>query len=476
MAYDLSVPPRVKVLIVEDNADQRTVLSVMLTEWGYKTESAQDGQEATEKLATFPANVVVTDLAMPRMDGSGLLRWLAARGNPPPTIVMTAYGDISKAVSMVHQLGAFWFLEKPLDFDVLQVLLERAAEQSGLLQEKERLQRRLAYSGVLGDIVGPSPVMQSVFALIQQVAPTRASVFLTGESGTGKEIVARTIHELSPRKDGPFVAVNCAALPETLMESELFGHEKGSFTGAAERRAGCFELAEGGTLLLDEIAEMNPTTQAKLLRVLEDGRVRRLGGKGEVQVDVRVLAATNKVPETAISKGELRQDLYYRLNVFHIPLPSLREHPEDVPAIAEALVANLNEKHSCRITGLDPMVVERFARHQWPGNVRELRNVLERAVILAGSGPITLAHLPPDFLRASDRPSAAAPPPPVARPEEPEAPPIRSGTTIVESEKRLILKTLEQTHNNKTHAAAILGISLKTLHNKLKKYGAHAGG
>ena len=363
---------------MEDNADQRAVLSVMLTEWGYKTEVAQDGQEATEKLATFPAHVVVTDLAMPRMDGAGLLRWLAARGHPPPTVVMTAYGDINKAVSMVHELGAFWFLEKPVDFDVLRVLLERAAGQSGLLQEKERLQRRLAYSGVLGRIVGPSPAMQRVFALIQQVAPTRASVFLTGESGTGKEIVARTIHDLSPRRDGPFVAVNCAALPETLMESELFGHEKGSFTGAVERRAGCFELAEGGTLLLDEVGEMLPATQAKLLRVLEDGRVRRLGAKGEVQVDVRVLAATNKVPEVAIGKGELRQDLYYRLNVFHIPLPPLREHLEDLPAIAEALLANLNEKHSCQVVGLDPLVVEQFARRQWPGNVRELRNVLER--------------------------------------------------------------------------------------------------
>jgi transcriptional regulator with PAS, ATPase and Fis domain len=289
-------------------------------------------------------------------------------------------------------------------------------------------------------------------------------VLVTGESGTGKELVARTIHELSPRRDGPFVAVNCAAVPETLMESELFGHEKGAFTGAIERRAGCFELAQNGTLLLDEIGDMPVGTQAKLLRVLEDSHVRRLGGKSEIVVDVRVIASTNKVLTEALKKGQLREDLYYRLNVFQIHLPSLRERKEDIPVLAEALVQDLNKKHGCRITDLRPDVLETFQDYHWPGNVRELRNVLERAVILAGEGTITLAHLP----NSLGMPQAAQ----ADWSEDPGAIRLRVGATVDEAEKVLILRTLEHTKNNKTRAAEILGISLKTLHNKLKEYGS----
>ncbi len=458
------------VLIVEDNEDQRAALTLMLSNWGYRTETARDGQEAIEKFPTFPADLVVTDLAMPRVDGAGLLRWLNEQDNPPPTIVATAFGDINKAVSMVHELGAFWFLEKPIDFDTLRVLLERAANQSSLAQEKDRLQRRLAYSGVLGELAGCSAGMQHLFALIQQVAPTTAPVLITGESGTGKELVAQTIHRLSHRRDGPFVAVNCAALPETLIESELFGHEKGSFTGAVERRAGCFELAQRGTLLLDEIGEMHPGTQAKLLRVLEDSRVRRLGAKAELRVDVRVLAATNKDPAVAISKGQLRQDLFFRLSVFHLPLLPLREHKEDMPLIIDTLLPELNKKHSCRVTGLDPDVLDRLQRHDWPGNVRELRNILERAVIVAEESMITVAHLPADFVAAqADCPAEVRP---GERPADSKATPLRVGMTLADAEKHLILKTLENTGNNKTRTALILGISLKTLHNKLKRYAA----
>ncbi|HYM12048.1 MAG TPA: sigma-54 dependent transcriptional regulator [Bryobacterales bacterium] len=455
--------PRKHVLIVDDEESQRDALAGLVATWGYTAETAEDGQDALEKLASSPAQVIVTDLDMPRLDGFGLLKRLAEQGNSPPTIVLTAYGSIENAVATVHDLGAFWFVEKPIKPAALRVLLERAIQQSSLSEEKERLQRRLVYSGELDEMVGRSAAMQNVFALIQQVAPTSASVLITGESGTGKEMVAHTIHKLSPRRQGPFVAINCAALPETLMESELFGHEKGSFTGAAERRAGCFELAQGGTLLLDEIGEMQSGTQAKLLRVLEDGRVRRLGAKAEVQVNVRVLAATNKVPEVAISKGELRQDLYYRLNVFHIALPPLREHKEDIPVIAEALVGQLNQKHSCRVSGLEPAALERLAEHDWPGNVRELRNVLERAVIVAGEGAISVSRLPLDFAAASGVPRAAS---------DGDAISLPVGATVAEAEKALILKTLEHTHNNKTRAAEILGISLKTLHNKLKEYGA----
>jgi DNA-binding NtrC family response regulator len=462
---------RRSVLIVEDNDDQRALLAVMLSDWGYATETARDGQEAIEKLSSMTVHIVLADLTMPRLDGVGLLRWMAEQGNAPPTIVMTAYGGIHKAVSMVHDLGAYWFLEKPLNFDVLRVLLARAADHGGLVQEKELLQRRLAYSGMLGDMVGKSPEMEKIFALIQQVAPTRASVLITGESGTGKEVVARTIHRLSPRRDGPFVAINCAALPESLIESELFGHEKGSFTGAAERRAGCFELAEGGTLFLDEIAEMPPAMQVKLLRTLEDNRVRRLGAKAELPVDVRLLAATNKSPEAAVSKGELRADLYYRLNVFHIAVPPLREHKEDIPLLVDAMLGDLNRKNSCRVSGLDPLVLKAFEQHDWPGNVRELRNILERAVIVAGQGTITLSHLPPDFSAAGNGRHAAARPSNHVPEAAPNAPPLQVGSSIAETEKRLIWETLRHTGNNKTRAAFMLGISLKTLHNKLKKYG-----
>jgi DNA-binding NtrC family response regulator len=315
VANDTTRPP-INVLIVDDEESQRDPLAAMIAAWGFVVEKASDGQEALEKLAIFPANVIITDLMMPRMDGFELMKRLGADGNMPPAIVLTAFGNIETAIQTIHDLGAFWFLEKPIQPNALRILLQRAASQSALFEETERLQRQLAYQGVLVDMVGTSAPMQQVFSIIRQVAPSKASVLVSGESGTGKELVARAIHHLSNRRSGPFVAINCAALPETLMESELFGHEKGAFTGALERRAGCFELAQHGTLMLDEIAEMPSGTQAKLLRVLEDSRVRRLGGKGEISVDVRVIAATNRNIEEALKKGELREDLYYRLNVF----------------------------------------------------------------------------------------------------------------------------------------------------------------
>jgi DNA-binding NtrC family response regulator len=410
---------------------------------------------------------------MPGLDGFGFLQRLRDAGEMPPTIVLTAFGNIETAVRTVHELGAYWFLEKPLQAAPLEVLLRRAGSHAGLRAENRNLERQLSYKGSLGEMVGTSPGMQEIFALLQQAGPSKACVLITGESGTGKEMVARTIHALSPRRQGPFVAINCAALPETLIESELFGHEKGSFTGASERRAGCFEVAQHGTLLLDEIGEMPMQTQAKLLRILEDSRVRRLGGRAEFEVDVRVVAATNKVPDEAVRDGHLREDLYYRLNVFHIHLPPLRERKADIRAIAETLVGDLNRKHECRVADLSPAVLEAFEAHNWPGNVRELRNVLERAVIIAGEGTIELNHLPA-FMQG--RPGTA---PPLA-PSAEAAPPtvdnetirFQIGTTVEDVEKGLILRTLEHTRNNKTRAAEILGISLKTLHNKLKEYGA----
>ncbi|MDR3702961.1 MAG: sigma-54 dependent transcriptional regulator [Candidatus Sulfopaludibacter sp.] len=464
-----------KVLIVDDEASQRSGLAGMISAWGMTPETAGDGNEALEKLAEFPADVILTDLNMPGLDGFGFLQRLRDAGDMPPTIVLTAYGSVETAVKTVRELGAFWFLEKPIQPGGLEVLIRRAGSHAGLTAEKRNLERQLSYKGSLGQLVGASPRMLEIFTLLQQAGPSKACVLVTGESGTGKEVVARTLHALSQRRQGPFVAINCAALPESLIESELFGHEKGSFTGASERRAGCFEVAQHGTLMLDEIGEMPLPTQAKLLRILEDSKVRRLGGKTEFEVDVRLVAATNKVPEEAVRGGHLREDLYYRLNVFHIHLPPLRDRKEDLQPIAEALLGDLNRKHECRVSDLSPDVLLAFGRYGWPGNVRELRNVLERAVILAGEGTIEPKHLPA-FLQ--DRPAStasAAPagaPPAAPAPDDLEALRIRIGTTVEEAEKGLILRTLEHTRNNKTRAAEILGISLKTLHNKLKEYGA----
>ncbi|MDE3198449.1 MAG: sigma-54-dependent Fis family transcriptional regulator [Acidobacteriota bacterium] len=469
---------QVNVLIVDDESSQRTGLAGMVKAWGMLAETAADGHEALEKMETFQPDAIITDMNMPGLDGFGLLRALRDAGEMPPVIVLTAFGNIETAVRTVHELGAFWYVEKPIQPNVLQVLLRRAVAQSGLRNEKKVLERQLQYKGSVGEMVGESGRMQEIFSLLQQAAPSRAPVLVSGESGTGKELVARTIHMLSPRRAGPFVAINCAALPETLIESELFGHEKGSFTGATERRAGCFELAQNGTLLLDEIGEMPLATQAKLLRILEDSRVRRLGGKAEFEVDVRIVAATNKVPDEAVRGGNLREDLYYRLNVFHVHLPPLRERKEDIPAIAASLIADLNRKHERRVTDFSPDVQEALLNHDWPGNVRELRNAMERAVIIAGEGTIQLSHLPVNF-----HPRARAAAASTAGPEQAaasgaalgnggDALTVPIGSTVGDVEKSLILRTLDHTRNNKTRAAEILGISLKTLHNKLKEYGA----
>src|ERR1700691_4003897 len=389
--------PVTRVLVVDDEESQRTALASMIALWGYTVETAVDGQEALDKLTDFNAHVIVTDLMMPRMDGQELLRRLKAQGGGPPAIVQTAFGNLETAVATIHDLGAFWFLEKPVQSQALRLLLERAAAQGRLVEHTERLERQLSYQGVLGEMVGASPRMQEVFGLIRQVAPSRAAVLITGESGTGKELAARAIHALSPRRAGPFVAINCAALPDTLIEAELFGHEKGAFTGALERRAGCFELAQNGTVLLDEIGDMPMGTQAKLLRVLEDQRVRRLGSKTEIQLDVRVIASTNSPLDNAIREGRFREDLFYRLNVFPVPLPPLRERKEDIPVLAAALLADLNLKHGTKVTDIAPDVQDRLRVYNWPGNVREVRNVLERAVILAGEGMLHASHLPPGF-------------------------------------------------------------------------------
>ncbi len=440
-----------KVLIVEDEENERTGLAELISAWGYRAETAKDGAEGLEKVTNWSPSIVVTDLKMPRMGGLELLERLASDGQTMAVVVVTAQGSIDSAVQAMR-MGAYDYITKPIDTDRLRTILQNASTLLGTRVELEVTRRKLRDAGSLGTLVGPSKKMQEIFHLIEMVAPSTASVLITGASGTGKELVARTVHDLSPRQNKPFI------------ESEIFGHEKGAFTGALERRTGCFELAEGGTLLLDEIGEMPVATQAKLLRVLEDRKLRRLGSKVETTVDVRVLAATNKVPEEAVARGELRNDLYYRLNVFNIHMPPLREHKEDVPELVERLLGEMSEKHGRKVAVVSEAVLNLFHNYSWPGNVRELRNTLERAVIVCDGAVIETRHLPPGFGQTTVRTS----------PEDPDAVRLGVGTTVEEAERLLILKTLAATSNNKTRAAEILGISLKTLHNKLKEYGSVA--
>ena len=446
-------PAATRVLIAEDDVSARRGLIELVRTWGFAAEGAADGEEALAKVTSFRPSIVLADLVMPRRDGLGLLRALEGDLDDLTFVMITAQGSVDTAVAAMKD-GAFDYLTKPVDPRRLRLLLDKVVERQDTLREVRALRRQLHSVGQFGRIIGNSPAIRAIYRVIEQAAPTEASILICGESGTGKELTARTIHQLSARAAQPFIGVNCAAIPEALLESEMFGHERGAFTGAVDRRTGCFEMAHHGTLFLDEVADMAAGIQAKLLRVLQERTVKRLGGQREQTVDVRVLAATNTDPHRAIEEGRLREDLFYRLNVVTLELPPLRERREDIALLVQSFLEEFNTRNRKHVAAVDAAAMRRLDAHAWPGNIRELRNVIERAVILARGDFIEPTHLPPELLK----PAAAA------------ADTLTPGMRVDDAERRLIELTLEHTGNNKTRAAAILGISVKTLHNKLNRF------
>jgi DNA-binding NtrC family response regulator len=448
---------RLAVLVVDDEPALREVLSLRIADWGCEVRTAADVAEAERELDRNPPDIVLCDVVLPGGSGLDLLKRIKKQDERIPVVMITAHGDIDIAVEAM-KAGAADFLTKPLDYVMLEALLEAAAGELRQRQESQSLdahlnKRQLSAPG----IVGQSRAMRELRRTIDVVASTDASAILTGESGTGKEVVARAVHALSARRDKPFIAINAAAIPEGLIESEIFGHEQGSFTGATKSRPGVFELANEGTLFLDEIAEMPISLQPKLLRILEEGHARRLGGSREVPFNVRVLAATNRSAAAAIRDGLLREDLFYRLNVFEIKLPPLRDRIEDVGLLAQHFIREFGRKHGMDVQGVGEAARQLLEAHSWTGNVRELRNVIERAVIVARSGWVEPRHLPPylQTLKPGGEPTVTLP----------------AGTTLAEAERVLITQTLERVGNNKAEAARQLGLDVKTIRNKLRSYG-----
>ena len=449
-----------RFLIIYSDEQNSASLGEALRARDYEVQIETHTSRAIEVSDTFAPTAIITDTSASDADGFVVLRDLRTIQPHTPIIVIAKDSSVETVVRAIQEEGAYHYFEEPVDLDKLSVVLERAFEYSEARRENEILRRQLRDRGAFGELVGESEAMQKVYSLIEQVASSSASVLITGESGTGKELAARTIHNLSPRRNAPFLAINCSAIPDTLMESELFGHEKGAFTGAVSRRHGCFELANTGTLLLDEIGEMPSLLQAKLLRVIEERVVHRLGSRKEIPVDVRILAATNKDPHDAVRDRTLREDLLYRLNVITIHLPLLAERMEDLPLLTQHLVTRLAAKHSRPARFISPAALDALRFHSWPGNVRELRNVIERAVVICSGEQIERHHFAPYPFDQRQK----------LRSEDTITFPI--GTPLEEIERQMILHTLEKTGNNKTRAAEMLEISLKTLHNKLNSYRA----
>jgi DNA-binding NtrC family response regulator len=448
------------VLVVDDEKNIREGLGRALELDGYEVHLAADGEDALVMVQKGGIDLVITDLKMPQMNGEELLKTIASKYPSIPVIVLTGHGTIENAVNAMR-MGAYDFITKPINLDHLSMLVKRALgnrvlvlEHQALKEEVERLENKKRYA----QIIGKSAAMQKVFDLINQVAPTKASVLITGESGVGKELVADALHNLSDRKNGPFIKVHCAALSESLLESELFGHEKGAFTGATSQKKGRFELADGGTIFLDEIGEISPTVQVKLLRVLQEKTFERVGGEKSIDVDVRIISATNRDLKAEIEAGRFREDLYYRLNIVNIHLPPLRERKEDIPLLIASFISEFSKENNKTIKGIDPKAKSALYNYRWYGNIRELRNTIESAVVLAKGEIITLDDLPPSVRREDEQGYIR----------------LDIGLTMAEAEKEIIRQTLYYTKNNKSKAAEILGIGRKTLHRKLNEYGLTA--
>jgi two-component system, NtrC family, response regulator HydG len=449
-----------RVLIIDSDREHSQTLRDALKTLGYEVLAEPNNSSGVKVAETFSPSVIITDTTARGHESFAALREIRASHPHTPVILAGEHNSIEIALRAIQEEGAYHYFDKPVDVEKLSVVLERAVELAEARRENELLRRQLRDRGAFGELIGSSEEMQKVYLLIEQVASSSASVLITGESGTGKELVARSIHTLSPRRDAPFLAINCSAIPDTLMESELFGHEKGAFTGAVSRRHGCFELANTGTLLLDEVAEMPSLLQAKLLRVIEERVVHRLGSRKEISVDVRILAATNRDPHTAVRDRTLREDLLYRLNVITIHLPRLAERMDDLPLLTQHLVTRLAAKHNRPARFISPAALDALRFHSWPGNVRELRNVIERAVVICSGEQIERHHFTPYPFDQRQK----------LRSEDTVTFPV--GTPLDEIERQMILRTLDKTGNNKTRAAEMLAISLKTLHNKLNAYRA----
>ena len=443
---------KARILVVDDDRAHLTMLTAMLESWGHDVDTAADGAEAVDRVRRRAYDVVLTDVRMAEVDGIEALRRIKAYNPYLPVLIMTAYSSVDTAVGAL-KAGAFDYLHKPLDFGELRRGLERALEHGG--PAASRIGSGGSADAPAG-MIGASAAMREVFAMIRAVAPSEASVLVLGESGTGKELVARALHEGSPRAARRLVTVNCAALAENLLESELFGHEKGAFTGAQRQRDGLFVQADGGTLFMDEIGEMPLPLQAKLLRALQQGEVQRLGSDRPVRVDVRVIAATNRDLEAEVRAGNFREDLYYRLNVIALRVPALRERPEDIPLLAGHFLERFAQRNRKAFRGFSPRAMDLMLRHDWPGNVRELENAVERAVILAPGDMITERDLPAG-LRAADSAEGAT------RGDGPQS--------LEDAEREAIARTLEQVGHNKSEAARVLGVTRVTLRNKMRKFG-----
>ena len=442
------------ILIVDDEKNAREGLARALQRQ-YDVKLADNGQTALEHLRTAPVDVVLSDVRMPGMDGLTLLQRAMALSPQPVCIMLTAYGTIEVAVEAMRR-GAYDFMTKPINLDRLEILLKRALHTRNIETENQALRAQVEHKFGLTSIIGESPAMQEVFDTVRQVAPARSTVLITGESGTGKELVARALHQLSPRAQGPYVAVHCAALSEHLLESELFGHEKGAFTGATERRRGRFEMADGGSLFLDEIGEIDAAIQVKILRVLEERTFERVGGSEPVETDVRLVAATNRDLEKMVGEGKFREDLFYRLYVVVIHLPPLRERAGDLPLLVNHYLQHFAKENGRTIEGLTPDVLDVLSAYAWPGNVRELRNVMERMVVLSRGPKLTVRELPP-ALREQARPAGISL--------------AGAGALNLESaEKQFIVQALRRRDGNRAAAAKELGISRRTLHRKLNEY------